>query len=56
MRATCLGLCNSLVSFASLPATVIAGFLWTMYGSSVAFGFSGVVGLLSAIVTTRVLK
>ena len=49
MRATCLGLCNSLVSFASLPATIIAGILWTVKSSNVAFIFSGIIAIVSAL-------
>lgn len=48
MKASALGFCNALVSFASLPATIIAGVLWTFIGPNSAFLFSGIIGLLSA--------
>ena len=56
MRATCLGLCNALVSFATLPATIIAGFLWTILGADSAFIFSGIIGMISIIMVIFLIK
>ena len=49
MKATALGLSASLVGFASLPAAIISGFLWTVFGPEIAFYFSGIIGFISAL-------
>jgi len=49
MKATTLGLSASLVGFASLPAAIIFGFLWSVFGPEIAFYFSGVIGFISAL-------
>lgn len=48
-KASVYGLHALAVGTALLPASVIAGFLWDMFGASAPFWFGGGMGLLSAV-------
>lgn len=56
MRATALGINECLIGLASLPATIISGFLWTKYGSSAPFYFGGIMGIISFFLVCFYLK
>jgi MFS family permease len=49
MKATALGINECLIGFASLPATIIAGLLWSTLGSDMSFYFSAIIGFISSI-------
>ncbi len=40
---------NALTGFAALPASILPGFLWQVFGPTVAFEFSTVITLIAAI-------
>jgi MFS family permease len=46
-RGTAMGTFNALTGLASLPASVIAVFLWQAYGPEAAFSVSGGAAMLS---------
>ena len=55
LRGTMLGLQSTIAGIALLPASVIAGFLWNRYGSTVPFLFGAAMSTLAAIlVLTRI--
>ncbi len=49
LRATMIGLHAMLVGVGLLPASLIAGFLWKLYGPVAPFYFGGVMGLLASL-------
>lgn len=48
-KASVYGLHALAVGVALLPASVIAGLLWNMFGAAASFWFGGVMGLLSSV-------
>ena len=48
-RGTAMGTFNALTGLAALPASIIPGYLWQVFGATVAFGYSAVIALISAI-------
>jgi MFS family permease len=48
LRATLIGLHATFVGVGLLPASVLAGFLWNMFGAPAPFYFGGAMGLLAA--------
>lgn len=50
LRGTMLGLHATIAGIALLPASVIAGLLWNMFGSVVPFAFGASLSLLSALI------
>jgi MFS family permease len=54
-RATTLGLHASITALGLLPASLIAGVLYTSAGPGVAFGFGGACGIIAAILARFVL-
>lgn len=49
LRGTLIGLHSTLVGIGLLPASLIAGALWQVFGASAPFLFGGVLGIISAI-------
>lgn len=49
MKATALGINECLIGLSSLPATIIAGYLWSKFGSSMPFYFSSFITLIAAL-------
>jgi MFS family permease len=49
LRATAIGLHAMLVGIGLLPASIIAGELWSRFGPEVALGLGGITGLLAAL-------
>lgn len=47
-RATFIGLHATVTSIGLLPASLLAGLLWSLFGASAPFWFGGALGLLSA--------
>lgn len=50
LKGTMLGLHSTIVGVALLPASVIAGFLWTAFGAMVPFAFGSALSLLAAVI------
>jgi len=48
-RATFIGLHSTLTGVGLLPASLLAGALWSLFGASAPFWFGGALGLLAAI-------
>ncbi|NLI80651.1 MAG: MFS transporter [Deltaproteobacteria bacterium] len=48
-RATMLGIHATLIGIGLLPASVIGGFLWNIFGAEVTFYFGAAIGLLAAL-------
>lgn len=48
-RASSIGLYNFITGMIYLPASLIAGFLWSQYGSAATFLFAGAIALISAV-------
>jgi len=48
-RATFIGLHSTLTGIGLLPASLLAGGLWSLFGASAPFWFGGALGLLAAI-------
>ncbi|MDA8235581.1 MAG: MFS transporter [Clostridia bacterium] len=48
-KATAFGLYHTLVGLGLLPASVLAGWLWSTWGSSAAFGVGAALGLAAAV-------
>ena len=48
LKGTMLGLHSTVTGIALLPASVIAGALWSQFGAAVPFGFGAVMSLLAA--------
>ncbi len=49
LRATTIGLHATLVGIGLLPASLLAGFLWNLFGPQATFIFGGVMGLVAAV-------
>ncbi len=49
LRGTLIGLHSTLVGIGLLPASLIAGALWQVFGASAPFLFGGALGIISAI-------
>ncbi len=49
MRATAFGTYNALIGIAALPAGIIFGSLWDMYGSGAAFGYGASLGVVALL-------
>ncbi len=49
LKGTLLGLQSTIAGIALLPASIIAGFLWTTFGSFVPFTFGAILSLISAL-------
>ncbi len=49
LRATTIGLHATLVGIGLLPASLLAGFLWNLFGPEATFLFGGAMGLLAAV-------
>ncbi|MCX5725701.1 MAG: MFS transporter [Candidatus Saganbacteria bacterium] len=49
IRATAYGVYHMMVGLALLPASIILGVLWQMFGATVAFSFGGVLAGIAAI-------
>ena len=56
LKGTMLGLHSTVAGIALLPASVIAGVLWNIYGSSVPFIFGASLSLLAAILLLVFMK
>ena len=50
LLASSLGMNECLIGFASLPATIIAGYLWQIFDPSLPFYFSSTIAFLSALI------
>lgn len=48
-RGTVLGIHASLIGFGLLPASIIAGLLWKIFGAAAPFYFGGILGLSAAM-------
>lgn len=55
IRATAIGLHATLVGIGLLPASLLAGWMWTSFGSAVPFYFGGVLGCTAALAVFVVL-
>jgi MFS family permease len=49
LRATLIGLHATFVGIGLLPASLLAGFLWNLFGAAAPFYFGGGLGLLAAL-------
>ena len=56
LRGTMLGLHSTVQGIALLPASLIAGLLWTNYGPAVPFFFGGSLALAGAIILQQFMK
>jgi MFS family permease len=56
IRATAIGLHATLVGIGLLPASLLAGWLWTSFGPAVPFYFGGVLGCVAALGVLTVLR
>ncbi|MFA5117765.1 MAG: MFS transporter [Candidatus Omnitrophota bacterium] len=56
LRATAIGLHATLVGIGLLPASLLAGFLWKLFGPAVPFYFGGIMGIISSIGLWVILK
>jgi len=50
LKGTMLGLHSTIVGVALLPASVIAGFLWTAFGAMVPFAFGSTLSFAAAVI------
>ena len=55
IRATAMGLHATLVGIGLLPASLLAGWMWTSFGPAVPFYFGGVLGCAAALAVLVVL-
>jgi len=55
-RATMLGLHATLMGIGLLPASLLAGLIWSYFGAAYTFYFGGMMGLLAALGLAVVLK
>lgn len=56
LKGTMLGLQSTISGIALLPASVIAGVLWNMFGATVPFGFGACLSLLAAVILLYFMK
>jgi MFS family permease len=49
LKATALGAFHTTIGLMAFPASLIAGFLWQHFGSSITFIYGGTVGVLSIV-------
>ncbi|MDE3091525.1 MAG: MFS transporter, partial [Chloroflexota bacterium] len=49
LRATLIGLHATFTGFGLLPASLLAGFLWNVFGPQATFYFGGAMGALAAV-------
>jgi MFS family permease len=56
LKATAIGLHATLVGIGLLPASVLAGFLWKIFGPAAPFYFGGVMGVVSSVGLWFILK
>lgn len=56
VRATAIGLHATLVGAGLLPASLLAGWLWTLFGPAIPFYFGGILGCTAAVALTLVLR
>lgn len=56
LRATAIGLHATLVGIGLLPASLLAGWLWKLWGPQAAFYFGGLMGILASIGLWFILK
>ncbi|MCL2764028.1 MAG: MFS transporter [Treponema sp.] len=56
LKGTMLGLHSTVAGIALLPASVIAGLLWTVFGSSVPFIFGACLSLIAALLLVIFMK
>lgn len=56
LKGTLLGLHATIIGIALLPASVIAGFLWTLAGPAVAFGFGAGLALTASLILLLLMK
>jgi MFS family permease len=49
LKATALGAFHTTIGLMAFPASMIAGFLWQHFGSSITFIYGGTVGVLSIV-------
>jgi MFS family permease len=56
LKATAIGLHATLIGIGLLPASVLAGFLWKLYGPAAPFYFGGVMGVVSSVGLWFILK
>jgi len=56
LKGTMLGLQSTIVGVALLPASVIAGFLWTGFGAFAPFTFGALLALIAALLLVFLMK
>ena len=56
LKGTMLGLHSTVAGFALLPASVIAGFLWSAFGAAVPFVFGAGLSLIAALILILFMK
>lgn len=56
LKGTMLGLHSTIVGIALLPASIIAGLLWNVFGASVPFAFGASLSLLAAVLLMLLLN
>ena len=56
LKGTMLGLHSTVSGIALLPASIIAGFLWSAFGAAVPFIFGAVLSLIAAIILLIFMK
>ncbi len=55
LRATIIGLHATFTGVGLLPASVLAGFLWDVFGAPAPFYFGGAIGVLAAVALWRLI-
>jgi len=56
LKGTMLGLHSTVAGIALLPASIIAGFLWSAFGTAVPFVFGAVLSLIAALILILFMK
>ncbi len=56
LKGTVLGMHATLVGIALLPASILAGFLWSVFGAAAPFWFGGSLALIAAAAISIILK
>ena len=56
LKGTMLGLHSTVAGIALLPASIIAGFLWDVFGSAVPFVFGAALSLVAALILVFFMK